>query len=211
MLHHARISTIHGFCTYVIQNYFHRIDLDPGYRIGDDGEMRMLKKEVLAGSSGGGIRRGPSGVSDFSETCAPGKNDARIEDLLQRTAEFAESYPWPEVWLESCLENYRAKTEEDLEQTAFIRFLEEDAARGLRDLKETARQLLEDAEGPGGPEEYLPMLEADLELLQELEQKRSYREYYEAFQKLSFKTLSRKKTDCDPEVKEPDQEPAGQS
>ena len=55
------------------------------------------------------------------------------------------------------------------------------------------------------------MLEADLELLQELEQKRSYREYYEAFQKLSFKTLSRKKTDCDPEVKEPDQEPAGQS
>lgn len=30
LLHHAQISTIHGFCTYVIQNYFHRIDLDPG-------------------------------------------------------------------------------------------------------------------------------------------------------------------------------------
>src|SRR5699024_7120930 len=28
LLHHARISTIHGFCTYVIQNYFHRINLD---------------------------------------------------------------------------------------------------------------------------------------------------------------------------------------
>ena len=202
LLHHARISTIHGFCTYVIQNYFHRIDLDPGYRIGDDGEMRMLKKEVLRDLLEEEYAAGRQEFLDFSETCAPGKNDARIEDLLQRTAEFAESYPWPEVWLESCLENYRAKTEEDLEQTAFIRFLEEDAARGLRDLKETARQLLEDAEGPGGPEEYLPMLEADLELLQELEQKRSYREYYEAFQKLSFKTLSRKKTDCDPEVKE---------
>ena len=48
LLHHAQISTIHGFCTYVIQNYFHRIDLDPGYRIADEGELKLLKGEVLS-------------------------------------------------------------------------------------------------------------------------------------------------------------------
>ena len=39
LLHHAQINTIHGFCTYVIQNSFHRINLDPGYRIAEDGEL----------------------------------------------------------------------------------------------------------------------------------------------------------------------------
>ena len=33
LLHHAQISTIPGFCTFVIRNYYQRIDLDPGYRI----------------------------------------------------------------------------------------------------------------------------------------------------------------------------------
>ena len=73
LLHHARISTIHGFCTYVIQNYFHRIDLDPGYRIGDDGEMRMLKKEVLRDLLEEEYAAGRQEFLDFSETCAPGK------------------------------------------------------------------------------------------------------------------------------------------
>ena len=47
LLHHAQINTIHGFCTYVIQNYFHRIHLDPGYRIAEEGELKMLKARVL--------------------------------------------------------------------------------------------------------------------------------------------------------------------
>ena len=47
LIHHAQITTIHGFCSYVIQNYFHLIDLDPAYRIAEEGELKMLKNEVL--------------------------------------------------------------------------------------------------------------------------------------------------------------------
>ena len=30
LIHNAQITTIDGFCSYVIRNYFHTIDLDPG-------------------------------------------------------------------------------------------------------------------------------------------------------------------------------------
>ena len=38
-IHNAQINTIDGFCAYVIRNYFHLIDLDPGYRTADEGEL----------------------------------------------------------------------------------------------------------------------------------------------------------------------------
>ena len=35
LLQGAHITTIHSFCLYVIRNYFHRIDLDPSFKIAD--------------------------------------------------------------------------------------------------------------------------------------------------------------------------------
>lgn len=31
LLHTAQITTVDGFCAYIIRNYFHLIGLDPGY------------------------------------------------------------------------------------------------------------------------------------------------------------------------------------
>ena len=46
LVHHAQITTIDSFCSYVVKNYFHLIDLDPSFRMGDEGEMRLLKADV---------------------------------------------------------------------------------------------------------------------------------------------------------------------
>ena len=37
LLPHARIMTIDSFCLYVVRNYFSFLDLDPDFRIGDEG------------------------------------------------------------------------------------------------------------------------------------------------------------------------------
>lgn len=49
LIHHAQITTIHSFCQHVIRNYFHTIDLDPNFRIGDDGEMKLLRNDTAEG------------------------------------------------------------------------------------------------------------------------------------------------------------------
>lgn len=47
LIHTAQITTIDGFCSYVIRNYFHLIGLDPGYRTADEGELKLLQEDVL--------------------------------------------------------------------------------------------------------------------------------------------------------------------
>ena len=47
LVHSAPITTIHSFCLSVIREHFHVIDLDPGFRIGEDGELKLLKQDVL--------------------------------------------------------------------------------------------------------------------------------------------------------------------
>ena len=55
-IHNAQINTIDGFCANVIRNYFHLIDLDPGYRTADEGELKLLKADVLGEVLEGGVR-----------------------------------------------------------------------------------------------------------------------------------------------------------
>ena len=47
LIHSAQITTIHSFCLSVIRDHFHAIDLDPGFRIGEEGELKLLQREVL--------------------------------------------------------------------------------------------------------------------------------------------------------------------
>lgn len=65
LIHHAQITTIHSFCQHVIRNYFHTIDLDPNFRIGDDGEMKLLRNDTAERLSRSCIRK--SGAGDSTE------------------------------------------------------------------------------------------------------------------------------------------------
>ena len=46
LIHNAQITTIDGFCAYIIRNYFHMIDLDPGYRTAEEGELKTVYRAV---------------------------------------------------------------------------------------------------------------------------------------------------------------------
>lgn len=47
LIHTAKITTIHSFCLSVIREYFHTIDLDHGFRIAEEGELKLLKQDVM--------------------------------------------------------------------------------------------------------------------------------------------------------------------
>ena len=85
-IHNARISTIDGFCTYVIRNYFHQIDLDPSFRIGDEGELKLLKgdvvRELLEDHYAEEDPEEAARFTEFVEAYATGKSDAGLETLL---------------------------------------------------------------------------------------------------------------------------------
>lgn len=47
LVHNAQITTIDSFCNYIVRNHFHEIGLEPDYRIGDEGEMLLMRRSVM--------------------------------------------------------------------------------------------------------------------------------------------------------------------
>ena len=47
LLNHAAIGTLHSFCLEVVRQYFYRLDLNPDFRIADEGEVELLQLTVL--------------------------------------------------------------------------------------------------------------------------------------------------------------------
>lgn len=47
LIHNAMITTIDSFCLFVVRNHFEEINLDPNFRIADEGEIRLLEQDVL--------------------------------------------------------------------------------------------------------------------------------------------------------------------
>ena len=44
---HADISTVHSFCNRLIRTHFHGLDLNPAFRIGEEGELNIMRKEAM--------------------------------------------------------------------------------------------------------------------------------------------------------------------
>lgn len=47
LIHNAHIRTIDSFCSWVVKNYFYEIDMDPSFRIGSSGELKMLEDNIF--------------------------------------------------------------------------------------------------------------------------------------------------------------------
>ena len=66
LLPHAKIMTIDSFCLYVAKNYFSFLDLDPDFRIGDEGRTEASAGIGDGGASGGRL---PGSVAGLPAVC----------------------------------------------------------------------------------------------------------------------------------------------
>ncbi len=163
LIHHALITTIHSFCLSVIREHFHTIDLDPGFRIGEEGELKLLKKDVLAELLEEEYAKKDADFLQFVERYVTGRDDKKIEELILQIYEFSRSYPNPSAWLQSCVEAYAVENEEALFQSTAGKLAKENIQRYGKDaidLLETGIRLCEE---PDGPYMYREALEKEAE------------------------------------------------
>ena len=81
LIHNAQITTIDGFCAYIIRNYFHMIDLDPGYRTAEEGELKLLREDVMKEVLEAAYARKGEKFLSLVECYATGKTDDEIRDM----------------------------------------------------------------------------------------------------------------------------------
>ena len=203
LLHHAQISTIHGFCSYVIRNYFHKIDLDPGFRMADEGELKLIKADVVETVLEEAYKEQEKDFVSFVESYSTGKTDEGLAELILRLYEFSSSSPWPDVWLEQIKDNYQMETWEDVERSEWMKYLWDEIRFTLEDACKIAKENINLLKLDHAPLMYEEMLQEDVAGLSYVVQADTYEELSKRLRVLSFRALSRKKgTDVDPDLKE---------
>ena len=196
LIHTAQITTIDGFCSYVIRNYFHMIDLDPGYRTAEEGELKLLKEDVLKDLLEDAYREKDEKFVDLVECYAPGKTDDNIKEMILKLYEAAASHPFPKEWLSRCLEVYQADSVEELREQEWIKLLWEAVEEELDQAEALAREGAAVCREPGGPALYEEALEDDLLLIsaaRDTAKEKDYDKMAEFLGNLSFTRLSGKK------------------
>ena len=191
LVQQAQITTIDSFCLNVIRNHFDSLDLDPAFRIGDEGELLLLKNEVMEKLLEECYEKGDKEFSDFVETYASGKGDYGISDLIMQVYTYSQSHPWPKQWLEECRNEARGMEEpvSIREDSPWIRFLMKDIRNQVEELVWQMEDAKEICQEPGGPEVYLPTIEENLSLLRQMKEAKDFEELGNRLERADFGKL----------------------
>ena len=190
LVHHAQITTIDSFCSYILRNHFGEIDLDPAFRVADEGELKLLKKDILKELIEEEYTEKRPQFLHFVECYASGKKDEVLEELILKLYEFSTSDPFPEEWLERLTLDQGVRSDETI--LSHVRMI-------LESLLQENEQVIALCRGMGGPVFYEDALQQDRLLLKECMACETYEEYSAVIRGRSFQALSRKKMSADVE------------
>ena len=94
-----------------MRNYFHTIDLEPGFRIADEGELALLKEQVLDEVLESFYEKSNEDFTSFMEAFATAKSDRNVRGMILELFTTAQSNPWQSEWLDKLDEDYKKACE----------------------------------------------------------------------------------------------------
>lgn len=196
LVHTAQITTIHSFCLYVIRNHFHRIALDPSFRIGDEGELKLMQADVMDDMMEEYYEKAEPDFLQFVDMYATGRDDLGIRDMILKFYEFSRSYPWPDVWLSKCMKSYEVEAVQDLEEEEWLKFFLDQLTMQLDEYVRIYDRILAICAQEDGPTPYLEKFSLEQERLRVLGRFKNFEEAGEKLKAMVFEVKPRrKKTD----------------
>ena len=162
LLYNAQITTIDSFCLFVLRNQFHSIGLDPGFRIAEEGELKLLRADVLGAVIEDAYGRENPEFLHCMEYFSVGNRDEAVEKEVIKLYDFAMSMPFPEAWLAQRKGDYQV-TGDPLAFPWAVLFMEHVrlVLAGCVEKLEAALGLCEE---PDGPYFYGELLEKEREM-----------------------------------------------
>ena len=142
----ATISTLHSFCSKVIQRFFYLIDLDPSYRmLTDDTETILLKEDVWDELRETFYEENQEIFYRLTENFSNDRSDSGLEDLILSMYEFARANPEPFDWLDGLVENYRVENLVDSE--LYRKLIRPQILNNLQEIKQTYQWMIAASQG----------------------------------------------------------------
>ncbi|MBW6411034.1 helicase-exonuclease AddAB subunit AddA [Clostridium weizhouense] len=163
LLNRSNITTMHSFCLDVIKNNFHKIDLDPSFRIADQTEGILLKLEIIEELFDDKYDENDEEFIKFLEAFGNYKSDESLKELVLKLYDFTMSGPWPKRWLEKSSESFSINTLDELDKTPWVNVLKQSVKIELESyikMMDKAINIINDTEGL---EPYLEGFSSELE------------------------------------------------
>ena len=145
LVYRAQISTIHAFCTGLLRENGHLLDLDPDFRLCDEGEGHVLMAQVLEALLDRRYENLEEG-SPFAllvDTLSAGRDDSRLAQITLDIFARVQSHPDPARWLEEQKSLWKLEGISDLSETSWGALLLEDAKKQAKFCRERLLSALE--------------------------------------------------------------------
>ena len=190
LLHNAQITTIDSFCLYVIRNHFHEINLEPNFRIADEGELKLMKQDVLERLLEKKYEEGNDDFLHLADIYTSGRSDDGLKELILQLYEYAQSYPWPKEWLSEILGAYRMETVEELCASEAMKSLLYYVRHMLSGILLKMDQCVDICASGDGPDMYEKTVASDKEQIQKLVACETYQELFDQIRLIDFVRLA---------------------
>lgn len=191
MLPFAKICTIDSFCGDLVRENFHELGISPDYSVLDSETVKIMKNDACEIVLGNEYKQKDERFFELSNLVSTGSSDESLSELIKKLYEISMSYPFPDEWLDSLLDEYKNT---DINSSKFGKIIKDYLFEMLDYCIEESENLLTLL---AGEEElrksYLPAIQSDIELCRYMKDclLRDWDEALMSFQNPSFKSLGR--------------------
>lgn len=202
----SMIMTIHSFCTHILRKYFHRIDLDPNFRVMETVEADILKQEsldeILEEEYKKSEEEGNEEFIKLIEMFTGDRDDRGIEDIVNQVYNFIQSQPYPYEWLDEQIEKFKMD-EYELRDSEWYEVITKNLTADIEIARDLLEEALEISEMENGPFIYTENLQKELEAVEDaLASSYDISEMVSKANSVSFGRLSSKKCECSKELRD---------
>ncbi|HJB80356.1 helicase-exonuclease AddAB subunit AddA [uncultured Flavonifractor sp.] len=128
LVYKAGISTIHAFCAQLLRECGHLLDLDPDFRLCDEGEAGILMLRALNDVLDKRYEAMDSDFAQLVDTMSAGRDDARLVQIVLDIRGRVQAHPNPAAWLAQQERAFALEGVTDPVQTPWGELLLTDAA-----------------------------------------------------------------------------------
>ncbi len=168
-LYLAKISTVHGFCTDVLRQYAHRLDITADFRVADEGECTELQLKAIQNVLEAAYETAEDNKTfrELIDSQGLGRDDRQIPEIILKVYSSARCHRDPDSWLSWCVDS-NADAVTDVGQTPWGEYLLTDLKAYLKLQIDAMKRCAQDAAISDGMEKPAELFASTVTQLQTL-------------------------------------------
>lgn len=202
LLPFAKICTIDSFCNDLVRENFHALGISPDYSLLDNETAVIMKNDICGAMLERAYEQDADGsFSQLSDMISSGSSDEDFAKLIIKMYDISTAYPFPELWLDSLIEEY---SQPDISKSRWGNIIKKYIADMLDYCVSSSREMMTAMESDSViSEAYGPSIRGDINMYSELRQEldADWDKAVDAFKTVKFVTLGRVPKGYDSEAK----------